>query len=181
MQVELGARRDGTMTALRIRTVAITVIRTRSANPSKFPAGLFSICTGSYDIKQAFCEVDAAYPNKTAGRCGLSLFVPRHRGGARHRTRHRCACEQAGHRRSRPAHAEFIKPEQFPYKSALGWEYDSGNYHAALKRRWISGYEALRAEQGRETQARRTDGHRDFPASRNRRCGPSRDFRHPGA
>ena len=22
----------------------------------------------------------------------------------------------------------FIRPEQFPYKSALGWEYDSGNY-----------------------------------------------------
>jgi len=26
----------------------------------------------------------------------------------------------------------FIKPEQFPYKSALGWEYDSGNYKGAL-------------------------------------------------
>ena len=22
----------------------------------------------------------------------------------------------------------FIQPEQFPYKAALGWEYDSGNY-----------------------------------------------------
>ncbi len=27
----------------------------------------------------------------------------------------------------------FIKPEQFPYKSVLGWEYDSGNYPAALQ------------------------------------------------
>ena len=27
----------------------------------------------------------------------------------------------------------FIKPEQFPYKSALGWEYDSGNYAGALR------------------------------------------------
>jgi carbon-monoxide dehydrogenase large subunit len=27
----------------------------------------------------------------------------------------------------------FIKPEQSPYKSALDWEYDSGNYGAALQ------------------------------------------------
>src|SRR5690349_13643499 len=27
----------------------------------------------------------------------------------------------------------FIKPEQFPYKSATGWTYDSGNYKAALE------------------------------------------------
>ena len=27
----------------------------------------------------------------------------------------------------------FIQPEQFPYKSALGWEYDSGNYAGALQ------------------------------------------------
>ena len=27
----------------------------------------------------------------------------------------------------------FIKPEQFPYTSALGWEYDSGNYAGALR------------------------------------------------
>src|ERR1044072_7594586 len=27
----------------------------------------------------------------------------------------------------------FIKPEQFPYKSALDWEYDSGDYGKALQ------------------------------------------------
>ncbi len=27
----------------------------------------------------------------------------------------------------------FIPPDKFPYKSALGWEYDSGNYTAALE------------------------------------------------
>src|SRR3989442_12725197 len=27
----------------------------------------------------------------------------------------------------------FIKPEAFAYKSALGWEYDSGDYGRALK------------------------------------------------
>ena len=28
----------------------------------------------------------------------------------------------------------FIEKEQFPYKSVLGWEYDSGDYHAALQK-----------------------------------------------
>src|SRR6185369_7442950 len=42
----------------------------------------------------------------------------------------------------------FIKPEQFPYKSATGWEYDSGNYHGALQLAMEKiGYEELRREQ----------------------------------
>ena len=61
MKVELGAKKDGTMTALRIKTLADHGYANASANPSKFPAGLFSICTGSYDLKHAFCEVDAVY------------------------------------------------------------------------------------------------------------------------
>jgi CO/xanthine dehydrogenase Mo-binding subunit len=40
----------------------------------------------------------------------------------------------------------FIKPEQFPYHSALGWEYDSGNYHAAMQKVMDAvDYPALRA------------------------------------
>src|SRR5262249_38848542 len=42
----------------------------------------------------------------------------------------------------------FVKPEQFPYKSALGWEYDSGNYGGALKKAMDTiGYADLRREQ----------------------------------
>jgi len=42
----------------------------------------------------------------------------------------------------------FVKPEQFPYKSALGWEYDSGNYAAALHKAMETiGYAGLRREQ----------------------------------
>jgi carbon-monoxide dehydrogenase large subunit len=42
----------------------------------------------------------------------------------------------------------FIKPEQFPYKSALGWEYDSGNYAGALRKAMDTiGYADLRREQ----------------------------------
>src|SRR2546422_8345306 len=42
----------------------------------------------------------------------------------------------------------FIKPEQFPYKSALGWEYDSGNYAGALQKAMDRiGYTELKREQ----------------------------------
>src|SRR5437667_9563182 len=48
----------------------------------------------------------------------------------------------------------FIQPEQFPYRSALGWEYDSGNYPAALRKALDKiGYADLRREQA-EKRAR---------------------------
>jgi aerobic carbon-monoxide dehydrogenase large subunit len=47
----------------------------------------------------------------------------------------------------------LIRREQFPYTSALGWEYDSGDYHTALKKAMDAvGYDKLRAEQ-KEKQA----------------------------
>ena len=42
----------------------------------------------------------------------------------------------------------FIKSDQFPYRSATGFEYDSGNYEGAMKLALeMVGYEELRAEQ----------------------------------
>ena len=65
------------MTALRIKTLADHGYTDAAANPSKFPAGLFSICTGSYDIKHAFAEVDGVYTNKPPGgiayRCSFRV------------------------------------------------------------------------------------------------------------
>src|SRR5437762_3316422 len=73
IHAELAAKKDGTMTALRIKTVADHGYADAAANPSKFPAGLFHICTGSYDFKAAHVEVDGVYTNKppggTAYRC----------------------------------------------------------------------------------------------------------------
>jgi aerobic carbon-monoxide dehydrogenase large subunit len=148
MKVDLGAKKDGTMTALRIKTVADHGYANASANPSKFPAGLFSICTGSYDLKHAFCEVDAVYTNKPPGgvayRCSFRVTEAVH-------AIERATDALAQKLKIDPAELRmknFIKPEQFPYKSVLGWEYDSGNYHAALKKAMdIIGYQGLRKEQ----------------------------------
>jgi len=154
MRTELAAKRDGTMVALRIRTVADHGYTNASANPSKFPAGLFSVCTGSYDLKQAFCEVDAAYTNKppdgVAYRCSFRVTEAVH-------AIERITDVLAHELEMDPAELRmknFIRPNQFPYRSVLGWEYDSGNYPAALSLAMDKiGYAALRKEQA-EKRAR---------------------------
>ena len=142
------------MTALRIKTLADHGYTDAAANPSKFPAGLFHICTGSYDFKAAFVEVDGVYTNKPPGgiayRCSFRVTEAVH-------TIERMADIMAHELGMDPAEfrmKNFIKPEQFPYKSALGWEYDSGNYAGALRKAMdMIGYARLRKEQA-EKRAR---------------------------
>ena len=154
MKVRLGAKKDGTLTALSIKTIADHGYTNASANPMKYPAGLFSICTGSYNLKNAFCEVDAVYTHKPPGgvayRCSFRVTEAVH-------AIERIVDVLAQKLKLDPAALRmknFIPPERFPYKSVLGWEYDSGNYPAALKKAMdIVGYEALRKEQ-KEKRAR---------------------------
>ncbi|MFQ5408561.1 MAG: molybdopterin cofactor-binding domain-containing protein, partial [Anaerolineales bacterium] len=142
---ELAGKKDGTLEALRIKTVADHGYADAAANPSKFPAGLFHICTGSYDFKKAFVEVDGAYTNKPPGgiayRCSFRVTEAVH-------TIERMADIFAHEVGIDPAEFRmhnFVKPEAFPYKSALGWEYDSGDYEGALRKAMdMIGYEALR-------------------------------------
>ncbi len=148
IKAELAAKKDGTMTALRIKTVADHGYTDAAANPSKFPAGLFSICTGSYDLKNAFAEVDGVYTNKPPGgiayRCSFRVTEAVH-------AIERMVDVLAQELKMDPADLRmknFIPANKFPYKSVLGWEYDSGNYEGALKKAMDNiGYAALRKEQ----------------------------------
>src|SRR5919198_3427955 len=148
ISAELGANKDGYLTALRIKTLADHGYADAAANPSRFPAGLFHICTGSYDLKNAFVEVDGAYTNKPPGgiayRCSFRVTEAVH---AIERmadiVAHELGMDPADLRMK-----NFIKPEQFPYHSALGWDYDSGNYHGALRKAMdMIDYAGLRREQ----------------------------------
>ena len=48
----------------------------------------------------------------------------------------------------------FIRKEQFPYQSALGWEYDSGDYHTAWDKALKAvDYKGLRKEQADRLEA----------------------------
>jgi len=151
---ELAAKSDGTITALRMKTLADHGYADAAANPSKFPAGLFSICTGSYDVKKAFVEVDGVYTNKPPGgvayRCSFRVTEAIH-------AIERITDVLAQQLKMDPAELRmknFIAKEKFPYKSALGWEYDSGDYAPALRLAMDKiGYQALRKEQA-EKRAR---------------------------
>ncbi len=145
---EIGASKDGTLRVLRAKTIADHGYTDAAANPSKFPAGLFHIITGSYPFEKAFVEVDAAYTNKPPGgiayRCSFRVTEAAF-------TIERMIDVLAHKLGMDPAELRmknFIPPEKFPFKSALGWTYDSGNYGGALRKAMdIIGYEALRKEQ----------------------------------
>ncbi len=154
ISAEVAGKKDGTMTAVRVKTIADHGYADAAANPSKFPAGLFHVCTGSYNFKNAFVEVDGVYTNKPPGgiayRCSFRITEAVH-------TIERMADIMAHELGMDPAEfreKNFIKKEQFPYMTALGWEYDSGNYSAALHKAMdMIGYEDLRKEQA-EKRAR---------------------------
>jgi carbon-monoxide dehydrogenase large subunit len=151
---ELASDANGRITAMRMKTIADHGYSDAQAIPSKFPAGLFSIATGSYDFPKAFMEMDTVYTNKPPGgvayRCSFRVTEAVH---AIERIVDRLACER-GEDPAAFRMKNFIKPEQFPYMSALGWEYDSGNYHNALKLAMeMIGYDDLRKEQA-EKRAR---------------------------
>ena len=145
---EVGATKDGKLKAIRVKTIADHGYTDAAANPSKFPAGLFHIITGSYPFENAFVEVDAAYTNKPPGgiayRCSFrvteaAFTIERMVDGVARKL----GMDPAEFRMK-----NFIPPEKFPYKSALGWTYDSGNYGGALKKAMeLIGYESLRKEQ----------------------------------
>lgn len=148
IQASLSSTKEGKITAMKMKVVADHGAFDSAANPSKFPAGLFSIATGAYDFQKAFAEVDGVYTNKPPGgiayRCSFRVTEAVH-------AIERMVDVLAQKLEMDPAalrEMNFIQPEQFPYKSATGWEYDSGNYPAALeKAKAIIGYDALRQEQ----------------------------------
>jgi carbon-monoxide dehydrogenase large subunit len=151
---DMGTTKNGKVTALRVKTIADHGYSDAAADPSKFPAGLFNVITGSYDVPTAFVEVDGVYTNKPPGgvayRCSFRVTE------AVHSIERMAdiAAHQIGMDPAEFRFRNFIQPEQFPYHSATGWDYDSGNYPAALTKAMdIIGYADLRREQA-EKRAR---------------------------
>lgn len=148
MTAEVAAEADGKVKALRVKTLADHGAFNAAAQPSKFPAGLFSICTGSYDFSTAFCEVDGVYTNKAPGgiayRCSFRVTEAAY-------LIERVMDVLAAELQIDPVDLRlknFVPPDKFPYQSPLGWTYDSGNYQAAMNLALEKiGYRELRKEQ----------------------------------
>jgi carbon-monoxide dehydrogenase large subunit len=145
---ELAADKDGRIKALRFTALADHGAFNSHVSATKFPAGLFSICTGSYAIPKAYCRVDAVYTNKAPGgvayRCSLrvteAVYLIERMIDV---LAQKLDIDKAEIRRR-----NFVKTEQFPYTTAFGWTLDSGNYHPALEKVLKAvDYEGLRREQ----------------------------------
>ena len=177
MTVELASTKEGKMTGLRIKTLADHGYTDAAANPSKFPSGLFSIVTGSYDIPTAFTEMDAVYTNKPPGgvayRCSFRVTEAVH---AIERITDVLA-QKLGRDPADLRFQNFIQKDQFPYRSALGWEYDSGDYAPALRKAMdMVGYEELRKEQSEKRARGELMGIGISSFTEIVGAGPSKDF-----
>jgi len=155
MRGELAVARDGKMLGVRVKMLSDQGYAYADAQPSKLKAGLFHIVTGSYDMPAAHVVCDGAYTNKAPGgvayRCSFrvteaSFLIERLVQNA---------ATELGMDPVELRRRNFVQPEQFPYTSATGFVYDSGDYEAALDLALDkAGYEELRAEQAR----RRSEG-----------------------
>ncbi len=154
MQGKIAATKDGKITGLWCHTTADHGAFDACADPTKYPAGFMSICTGSYDIPVAYLGVDGVYTNKAPGgvayRCSFRVteaayFIER---------MIEVLAIELGMDAAELRRINFIKKDQFPYNSALGWEYDSGDYHAAWDKALETiDYEGLRKEQAERVEA----------------------------
>ncbi|MEM6480722.1 MAG: aerobic carbon-monoxide dehydrogenase large subunit [Pseudomonadota bacterium] len=153
MKGKIAATKEGKILGLWCHTTADHGGFDACADPTKFPAGFMNICTGSYDIPVAYLAVDGVYTNKAPGgvsyRCSFRVteavyFIER---------MIEVLAIELNMDAAELRRINFIKKEQFPYQSALGWEYDSGDYHTA----WDKALEAVDYEGLRKEQAERVE------------------------
>jgi aerobic carbon-monoxide dehydrogenase large subunit len=148
MHGEIAATRDGTILGLRVDVIADHGAFNATAQPTQFPAGFFNIFTGSYDLQAAHCKVTGVYTNKAPG--GVAYACSFRITEAVYLVE-RIVDVLANELGMDPAELRMrnlLRPEQFPYTTKTGWEYDSGDYPRALQLALdMAGYDDLRREQ----------------------------------
>ncbi len=148
MKGQLALDGEGRITAMRVEMTSDQGAFYADAQPTKFRAGLFHICTGSYDFPAAHIAAKGVFTNKAPGgvayRCSFrvteaSYLIERLVQNAAYES----GMDPAEFRMK-----NFIKPEQFPYHSPTGFVYDSGDYHTALQMAMeMADYKGWRAKQ----------------------------------
>ncbi|MFJ7238809.1 aerobic carbon-monoxide dehydrogenase large subunit [Streptomyces olivaceus] len=154
MRGEIAATSDGRILAIRTHVLADHGAFNGTAAPVKYPAGFFGVFTGSYDIEAAYCKMTAVYTNKAPGgvayacsfRITEAVYLVERMVNV---LAYDLDMDPVALRMK-----NFIRPEQFPYRTKTGWVYDSGDYEPTMKLATeLVGYDQLRAEQA-EKRAR---------------------------
>ena len=152
--IELAADADGRVTAVRVNLVADMGAYMQLVTPGIPLLGAF-LYHGVYDVpaysftcRSVFTTMTPTDAYRGAGRPEATYAIER----AMDTLARKVGVDPAELRR-----LNFIPSESFPYNSAPGLTFDSGNYHGALEKALdMVGYEALRKEQ----QTRRESGAR---------------------
>jgi carbon-monoxide dehydrogenase large subunit len=152
MTSELALKKDGTMLGLKVRVVANLggYLQSSTAGP---PQRMMGMAPGCYQIRDCHVEVVGVFTNtvptgpyRGAGRPESVLNIERLIDKA---------AKDLGIDRLEIRRKNFIRPEQFPYKTAVGMEYDSGDYFKSLDEAIkIANYQDLM----RQRDERRTRG-----------------------
>ena len=146
-EVEMAVKKDGTILGLRYKVIADIGAYHQLFTPAIPPfTGL--MLSGCYKIPAISMELTAVFTNKMstdayrgAGRPEATYVIERMIDRA---------AQELGIDPVKVRTKNFPKPTEFPFKTATGLAYDSGNYQQALSKALkLAGYEKLRREQKR--------------------------------
>ena len=154
MRGEMAATRDGRILAIRTNVLADHGAFNGVAVPSKYPAGFFGVFTGSYDIPAAHASMTAVFTNKAPGGVAYACSFRITEAVYLVERLVDCLAYELAMDPVELRLRNLLRPDQFPYTTATGWVYDSGDYETTLREALrIADYDALRREQ-RERRAR---------------------------
>jgi carbon-monoxide dehydrogenase large subunit len=164
MHGEIAARRDGTIVGLRVHVLADHGAFNATAQPTNYPAGFFHMFTGSYDYGAAHCKVTAVYTNKAPGGVAYACSFRVTEAVYLVERIVDCLAAELGMDPAELRMKNLLRPEQFPYVTPTGWEYDSGEYPRALQLALdMAGYQDLRREQAEQRARLAADDSSDEP------------------
>ena len=147
--IEVAATKEGKITGLKVHGISDLGAYCQIFTDVIMIAFGFPVSCGAYDIPAVHLSADIVFTNKAptdayrgAGRPEATYAVERAID---------LVAREVGKDPAEVRRLNFIKPEQFPYKSAAGAVYDTGNYEAALdKALQIANYQQMRAEQAQK-------------------------------
>lgn len=155
-EVEMAVSRDGRILGVRARLIADLGAYLYPATPI-VPITTAMLLTGTYAIPTAAVELIGVATNKVptgpyrgAGRPEATYIVERMMD---------IVSYELGLDPVEVRRRNFISPDRFPYRTPLGFVYDSGNYEGALDRALeLAEYERWRKEQARAREQGRLLG-----------------------
>ncbi len=153
MKGRIAATKEGKILALDVDVLADHGAFHATAQPTNYPAGFFHIFTGSYDYGAAYCNVTAVYTNKAPGGVAYACSFRITEAVYLVERIVDCLADQLGMDPAELRMKNLLRPEQFPYTTPTGWEYDSGDYPRAMELAMeMAGYEELRREQAEKRE-----------------------------